>query len=162
MRAFSTPADPQLDLELQYIIHASRDAVWRAWESSQLFARWWLPEPLQARIVQHELRPGGALLTLMSEDGQYFAPHMDALFLEAEQGRRIVLTNALDSTRRPTHPTPVAITAEFAFSDHHDGTLYEVRVRHASAEDRALHEQLGFFEGWGTVTATLAQVAESL
>lgn len=162
MRSFPAPADLQLDLELQYIIHASRASVWRAWEDPQIFAKWWLPEPVHARVDQLELRTGGSLVTQMSEDGQTFAPHMNALVLEAEACRRIVFTNALDSTSRPAHPEPVAITAEFALSDHPDGTLYEVRVRHASAEDRALHEQLGFFEGWGSVTAALARIAESL
>lgn len=162
MRAFPDPSDPQLDLELQYIINASRDAVWRAWEDPELFAKWWLPEPMHARVDQLELRIGGPLVTQMSENGQTFVPHMNALFLEAQQGESIVFTNALDSARRPARPEPVAITAEFALSDHPDGTLYEVRVRHASADDRALHEQLGFYEGWGAVIAALARVAESL
>ena len=114
MRAFLDPSDPQLDLELQYIINASRDAVWRAWEDPELFAKWWLPEPMHARVDQLELRIGGPLVTQMSEDGQIFVPHMNALFLEAQQGESIVFTNALDSARRPARPEPVAITAALA------------------------------------------------
>ncbi|RAE30277.1 polyketide cyclase, partial [Burkholderia multivorans] len=30
----------------------------------------------------------------------------------------------------------------------------------ASPEQRALHEELGFFEGWGTVTEALARLVE--
>ena len=70
-------------------------------------------------------------------------------------------TNAIDRTWRPTDPAPVPMTAEIALGDHPDGTDYRVLVRHGDPAARARHEQLGFFEGWGSVTSQLAGVAES-
>ncbi len=45
--------------------------------------------------------------------------------------------------------------------DHPDGTDYRVIVRHADPAARERHEELGFFDGWGSVTAALAALAES-
>lgn len=53
------------------------------------------------------------------------------------------------------------MTAEITFVDHPQGTGYRVVVRHADGGSRAQHEQLGFADGWGTVTAQLAAVVEA-
>ena len=96
----------------------------------------------------------------MSEDGVAFVPHMNACFLAAESGERIVFTNAIDSTWRPAAPEPVAMTAEILMRDHPDGTDYRVIVRHPDTAARVRHEELGFFEGWGAVTGQLAALVE--
>jgi uncharacterized protein YndB with AHSA1/START domain len=53
------------------------------------------------------------------------------------------------------------MTAQITFSDHPQGTDYRILVRHADASSRTQHEQLGFADGWGTVTAQLAAIAEA-
>lgn len=153
--------NPELDLELQRVIRAPRDAVWRAWTDAALLERWWVPAPTVARIDVLEVRPGGAFVTRMSDDGEEFVPHTDAVFLVVEEGRRLVWTNALDSGWRPARPQPVPLSAEIIFGEHPEGTDYRVTVRHGDPADRTRHEQLGFFEGWGTVTEALAALAES-
>ncbi|MFI9389033.1 SRPBCC domain-containing protein [Kutzneria sp. NPDC052558] len=67
---------------------------------------------------------------------------------------------ALADPTRPAAPAPVACTATITLADHPDGTDYRVIVRHGDPEVRALHEKLGFEEGWGTVTAQLAALAD--
>jgi uncharacterized protein YndB with AHSA1/START domain len=44
--------------------------------------------------------------------------------------------------------------------EHPDGTLYRVTVRHGDPAARARHQELGFFDGWGSVTAALADLVE--
>ncbi|MCY1136932.1 SRPBCC domain-containing protein [Actinoplanes sp. Pm04-4] len=154
--------NPDLDLTLQRVIRAPRATVWRAWTDPDRFAQWWIPAPTVCRVDQLEARPGGGLVTRMSDDdGVTFAPHMDALFLLVEDEQRLVFTNAVDSSWRPTSPQPVALTAEITFADHPDGTDYRVLVRHGDPSAREHHEKLGFFEGWGAVTGQLATLAES-
>lgn len=153
--------DPERDLALQRVIRAPREIVWRAWTDPERLAQWWVPAPTRARVDRLELRPGGAFVTRMSDDGLEFVPHLDAVFLAVEAERRIVFTNALDSTWRPAPPTPVAMTAEITMTDHPVGTSYDVLVRHGTPEDRTRHEDLGFFDGWGSVTAALADLAEN-
>lgn len=153
--------DPDLDRTLQRLIRAPRAIVWRAWTDPARLEQWWVPAPTIARVDRLEVRPGGAFVTRMSEDGVDFVAHMDAAFLVVEEGRRLVFTNAIDSSLRPARPVPVAMTAEITFDEHREGTNYRVIVRHGDRSSRIHHEEIGFFEGWGSVTASLVELAES-
>lgn len=153
--------NPELDLTLQRIIRAPRPSVWRAWTDPAQLERWLLPAPTRCRVDRLEARPGGALVTTMSDDGTAFAPHMDACFLVVEELDRIVFTNAINSEWRPTAGAPVPLTAEITLLDHPDGTDYRVLVRHGDPDARAQHEELGFEHGWGTVIGQLAGLVES-
>jgi uncharacterized protein YndB with AHSA1/START domain len=97
----------------------------------------------------------------MSDDGVEFVAHLDATFLVVDELKRIVFTNAIDSAWRPTNPAPLAMTAEIIPSDHPNGTDYRIIVRHGDPAARARHQELGFADGWGMVTAQLAEVAET-
>ncbi|MEV6494153.1 SRPBCC domain-containing protein [Actinoplanes sp. NPDC051633] len=150
--------NPDLDLTLERVIRAPRAAVWSAWTDAARFEKWWLPAPTLCRVERLDVRPGGALVTLMSDDGEKFVPHMDATYLVVEDQERIVFTNTVDSSWRPTDPAPVAMTAEITFAEHPEGTAYRIVVRHGDPAARARHEQLGFADGWGLTTAQLIDV----
>jgi uncharacterized protein YndB with AHSA1/START domain len=153
--------DPDLDLQIDRLIRAPRARVWKAWTDPLDLARWWLPAPTHCRVDQLDVVAGGAFVTSMSEDGVTFVAHLDACFVVVETGERIVFTNALDSRLRPSNPAPIAMTAEITLRDHPKGTDYRALVRHADPTSRARHEQLGFADGWGTVTAQLAAISEA-
>jgi uncharacterized protein YndB with AHSA1/START domain len=85
---------------------------------------------------------------------------VDAAFLVVDEQQRLVFTNAIDSRWRPADPSPVAMTAEITFGEHPEGTDYRVVVRHGDPAARARHEELGFMEGWGSVTEQLAALVE--
>jgi uncharacterized protein YndB with AHSA1/START domain len=152
--------DPNLDLRLERIIRAPRTAVWGAWTDPASLATWWLPAPTRCRVERLHTVPGGAFVTSMSDDGIDFVPHLDACFLAVEEAERIVFTNAVDSRWRPATPEPVSMTAEIMMHDHPDGTDYRVIVRHRDPAARTRHEELGFVDGWGTVTEQLAGLVE--
>jgi uncharacterized protein YndB with AHSA1/START domain len=152
--------NPDLDLTLSRVIRAPRAAVWRAWTDPARFARWWVPAPALCRVDRLEVRPGGGFVTRISDDGTEFGPHMDATFLVAEELTRIVFTNAVDSGWRPANPGPIVMTAEITFDDHADGTDYRIVVRHGDPATRALHDKMGFADGWGTVADQLVAVVE--
>lgn len=152
--------NPELDLELQRVIRAPRDVVWRAWTDPARLAQWWVPAPTVARVERLEPRAGGAFVTSMSDDGETFVAHTDGSFILVEEGERLVFTNVIDSAWRPADPSPVAMTAEIRFHEHPDGTDYRVVVRHRDPAARDRHEQLGFMDGWGSVTGQLAALAE--
>lgn len=156
-----TSIDPRLDLTLQRVIRAPRSAIWRAWTEPTQLQQWWVPAPTVARIDQLDVRPGGGFVSRMSDDGQTFVPHMDSIFLVTEPESRLVFTNAINSAWRPATPAPVPMTAEITLTDHPEGTDYRIVVRHGDPAARDRHEQLGFFDGWGSVTAALAALVES-
>ena len=152
----------ELDLTPERIIRAPRAAVWSAWTDPSRLEKWWVPAPTVCRVDRLDVRPGGGFVTRMSDDGVEFVPHINASFLVVDELERIVFTNAIDSAWRPANPAPVAMTAEISLDDHPGGTDYRVIVRHGDPAARARHEELGFFEGWGSVTEQLAGVVESL
>lgn len=153
--------NPELDLCLQRVIRAPRAAVWQAWTDSSRFEQWWVPAPAVCKVDVLDVRPGGGMVTRMSEDGIDFVAHMDASFLLVERLERIVFTNAVDSHWRPADPAPIAMTAEIRLADHPDGTDYRVIVRHRDPAARDRHAELGFADGWGSVTDQLATVVRS-
>lgn len=156
----SAEIDPDYDLTLQRVIRASPSEVWRAWTDPARLAQWWIPAPMITRIDQLDVNPGGGFVTRMSEDGEEFVPHTDSVFLVVENERRLVFTNAVTSAWRPASPEPVAMTAEIILNEHPEGTEYQVIVRHGDPAARAHHQELGFFDGWGSVTAALAALVE--
>lgn len=153
--------NPDLDLALERIIRAPRATVWSAWTDPAKLARWWVPAPSRCRVDRLDLRPGGAFVTRLSDDGAVFVPHLDACFLAVDDLERIVFTNAITSAWRPANPDPVAMTATITLDDHPDGTRYRTLVRHGDPASRAHHEKIGFAAGWGTVADQLAAFTEA-
>lgn len=150
--------NPTLDLTIERIIKAPRAAIWKAWTDPRSLEQWFVPEPARCRVVELDLRPGGALRTEISEDDRPFAPHLNACLLAVEPQERLVFTDALTPGWRPAEQP--FMTAVITLEDHPDGTRYVAYAMHKSDADRAKHEQLGFFEGWGTVAEQLAQLVE--
>jgi uncharacterized protein YndB with AHSA1/START domain len=106
-----------------------------------------------------DLRPGGSFRTEISHDGAEFGPHITGCFLAVDELERIVFTDALLAGWRPAEKS--FVTAVIAMKDHSDGTEYTATAMHRNVADRDQHEQLGFHDGWGTVTRQLAELVES-
>lgn len=154
----SADFDPRLDLRIARVIRAPRAIVWRAWADPARFEKWWVPAPARCQVVRMQIKPGGAFETLISERGEAFAPHISGCFLAADEERRIVFTNALTGGWRPAENA--FMTAVITLADHADGTDYAAHVMHRNDADRAMHEEMGFCDGWGTVAAQLAALVE--
>ncbi|GAA2812616.1 SRPBCC domain-containing protein [Kribbella solani] len=153
--------DPELDLVVERIIRAPRKVVWAAWSDPAQLAQWWVPAPAVCRVERLDLRPGGALVSRLSSDGLRFEPHLDAVVLAADELERIAFTNAIRSDWRPADPQPIVVTVEVVLTEHADGTDYRMIARHGDPASRGRHAELGFADGWGTVTRQLAALVES-
>jgi uncharacterized protein YndB with AHSA1/START domain len=154
----TTSAKPELDLTISRVIKAPRPAVWSAWTDPASFEQWWIPAPARCKVLEMDLRPGGSLVTTISEDGGAFMPHLTGCFLAVDALERIVFTNALAGGWRPAeHPF---MTAIITLRDHPMGTDYVAHVMHKSNADRNMHEEMGFYDGWGTVAEQLARLVE--
>ncbi len=148
----------ELDLETSRIIRAPRARVWTAWTDPERLAQWWIPHPARCRVRALDLRPGGAFVTEMSENGEPFGPHLSACFLDVVAQERIVFTNVLTGGWRPA--SNGFVTAVITLRDHPEGTDYSAIAMHKDRADRDKHVELGFHEGWSTVVAQLAGLVE--
>ncbi len=151
--------DEDRDLIVTRIIKAPPALVWNAWTDPESFEQWWVPKPAICRIVQFEPVPGGALETEISEDGGPFSSNVRGCFLQVVKGERLVFTTALVGGWRPSE-NPF-LTAIISILPHADGTAYSAYVMHKNAGDQTQHRELGFHDGWGTVSDQLAALAEA-
>ena len=148
------------ELTISRLIKAPPSAVWNAWSVPENLEKWWIPAPIECRVDTLELRPGGGFVTRMREqDATDFQPHVDGCFLEAVPEQRLVFTTVLTAGWQPVEPW-LAITAILTFEPKDGGTLYAARVLHKSPEDSAKHDEMGFYEGWGTAISQLARLIE--
>ena len=148
------------ELTIARHIAAPPSVVWDAWSDPAKLARWWIPAPIECRVDQLDLRPGGGFVTRMREEGAAdFQPHVDGCFLEAIANERLVFTTVMTEGWQPAEPW-LALTAILTFEAQDGGTLYSARVLHKSPEDSAKHREMGFHEGWGTAIGQLAAVLE--
>jgi uncharacterized protein YndB with AHSA1/START domain len=150
--------DPDLDLTISRVIKAPRHAVWSAWTDPASLAEWWVPAPARCKVVEMQLRPGGSFVTEISENGGDFTPHLNACFLAVDELERIVFTDALVGGWRPAEQA--FMTAVITLKDHPAGTDYAAHAMHKSNADRKAHEEMGFYDGWGTVAEQLARLVE--
>lgn len=149
------------ELTISRLIHASPATVWRAWSTPEHLAKWWIPAPIECRVVKLDLRPGGGFETLMREGDGAFEPHVEACFLEVLPERRMVWTTTLAEGWQPIEPW-LALTAIITFEPEKGGTRYSARVLHKSPADSRKHADMGFQEGWGTVIDQLAAFVQRL
>lgn len=151
--------DDKSDLHISRFIKAPPATVWRAWSVPANLEKWWIPHPIECRVITLDLRPGGGFETQMREGSDAFQQHLDACFLDVEPEQRIVFSTALSAGWRPAEPW-LNMTAVITLEAEGDGTQYVARVLHKSPDDSRKHEELGFFEGWGTTLQQLAELAE--
>jgi uncharacterized protein YndB with AHSA1/START domain len=147
------------ELTIGRYINAPPTRVWRAWSEPALFAQWWLPAPLECRVVKMDLRPGGGFETRMREGSGEFQPHVEGCFLEVVPERRLAFTTVLTEGWKPFEPW-LAMTAIFSFEADGKGTRYSARVLHRNAEESRKHVEMGFDDGWCTVMGQMAALVE--
>jgi uncharacterized protein YndB with AHSA1/START domain len=147
-------------LEISRLINAPPSAIWKAWTVREHFEKWWIPRPIECRVIKLDVRPGGGFETRMREGGAgEFQPHVEGCFLDAVPDERLVFTTALTEGWHPAEPW-LALTAIMTFTAEGTGTRYHARVLHKSASDSKKHEEMGFHEGWGATIDQLANLVE--
>lgn len=147
------------ELTISRYINASPATVWTAWSDPEHLAKWWIPHPIECKVIKLDLRPGGGFETRMREGAGEFQPHVEGCFLEIVPESRLVFTTTLSEGWRPTEPW-LALTAIIALEAEGHGTRYTARVLHKNAAESRKHEDMGFYDGWGTTLDQLAALLD--
>ncbi|MFN3511901.1 MAG: SRPBCC family protein [Phenylobacterium sp.] len=149
------------ELTIDRFIKAPPSVIWKAWSMPEHLARWWIPAPMECKVVKLDLRPGGGFETLMREGDGDFQPHVEGCFVEVVPETRLAFTTVLKEGWQPTEPW-LALTAIMTFEAEGAGTRYSARALHRTPEDSRKHEEMGFQEGWGATLDQLAALVERL
>ncbi|MCU0864720.1 MAG: SRPBCC family protein [Planctomycetes bacterium] len=152
-------SQPSFDLSITRLIAAPRAKLFRAWTEPALLQQWFTPRPWTTPVVRTDPRAGGSNYFLMrGPAGEEHPCH--GVYLEVVQDRRIVFTDAFTSAWVPSaKPFMVGI---ITFDDENGGTRYTATARHWTAEDRATHEQMGFYSGWNAAADQLEALVRTL
>ncbi|HYZ47926.1 MAG TPA: SRPBCC domain-containing protein, partial [Sphingomonas sp.] len=127
-------AAEEAELTIARTIAAPPATVWKAWSTPEHLEKWWIPHPIECKVIKLDLRPGGGFETRMRESGGEFQPHVDGCFLEVVPEARLVFTTVLTEGWRPVDPW-LALTAIITFEPEGSGTRYTARVLHKNATD---------------------------
>lgn len=147
------------ELTIARFINAPPATVWKAWSTPEHLAKWWIPAPIECKVIKLDLRPGGGFETRMREGNGAFQPHVEACFLEVIPESRLIWTTVLSEGWKPIEPW-LALTAIITLEPEEGGTRYSSRVLHKTEADARKHEEMGFQDGWGTAIAQLAEFVE--
>ncbi len=169
MSTYFSPFDKKLDLVLEREIDVPKELVWRGLTEPELVKKWFCPKPWQTVDCRIDLRTGGEFYTVMqSPEGEKFPG--SSCFLEIIPNQRLVWTAALEAGFRPAKPAgegskecaSIIFTCIITLETKGKGTKYTATVIHATPEQSKQHEEMGFFDGWGTCLTQLTEVAKSL
>ncbi|MHB2265475.1 SRPBCC family protein [Aliihoeflea sp. PC F10.4] len=148
-------------LDISRFIDAPPAVVWSAWSNAEHFSKWWIPEPIECKVIKLDLRPGGGFETQMREGEGAFKPHVEGCFLDIAPEKRLAFTTVLAEGWQPIEPW-LALTAIITFEAHGKGTQYRAHVMHKNSADTRKHAEMGFHDGWGTTIDQLAAYVEHL
>lgn len=150
----------RLTLSIDRIIDAPRDIVWRCWTENALIRQWHCPRPWQLTESDMEVRAGGRMNNVMEgPDGERF--ENTGSFLEVVPGERLVFTDAYSEGYQPRPDS--FMTGVVEFFDAEDGRTRMIwSARHATAEKRDQHLEMGFESGWNAAADQLNELASRL
>ena len=155
MTSLPFKTDPKLDLVLERNIDVPVDLVWKAWTTAEHLKHWFCPKPWMVTECEIDLRPGGKFRTLMrGPEGEEF----DNLgcYLEVVPNKKLVFTDTLLPDYRPA-ANPF-FTAYLLLDGNGERTRYTAIAIHGNEETRKNHEQMGFYDGWGTVVDQMVAI----
>ncbi len=157
--------NPKLDLLLERIVDVPVEMVWDAWTDPEQLKIWFCPKPWQTTECEIDLRPGGLFRTVMQgPDGE--GHEGLGCYLEIEENRKLVWTDALESDYRPNTVENACINGRFTaflmLEPYEGGTKYTVLARHGSEESCKTHNERGFQDGWGTALEQLVAHVKTL
>lgn len=143
--------DPKKDLVLERTVDVAPELVWKAWTTPEHIVNWFTPKPWETTACEIDLRPGGTFSTTMrSPEGQDY-PNLGC-YLEVVPNERLVWSSALGPGFRPQDdPEGFPFTAIISIQPEGSGTKYTAVAIHGEADDAKAHEEMGFYDGWGTV-----------
>ncbi len=151
--------DPANDLSFTRTLAAPRRLIWECWTDPRHIPHFFIPAPHRVTAVDIDLRVGGRFNTTFEVEGA----SMDnrGVYLEVEPETKLVFTDAYTEGWKPAREP--FMTAILLLGDAPGGgTTYTAIARHRTPESRKTHEDMGFFDGWGTVATQLEAYAQGL
>ncbi len=151
--------DPTKDLTFTRQLPVPSGLVWECWTTPEHIKHFFVPRPHKVTECEIDLKVGGKFNTTFEVEGNEMKN--EGVFLEVVEGKKLVFTDAYSEGWAPAADPFMTAIVEIE-DDGNGGTTYTATARHRSPESRDRHEEMGFFDGWGTVVDQLVEYAKGL
>lgn len=140
-------------LRLKRTFNAPRDLVWQAWTSPEHLTNWW-GRGMPTKVVQHDFSEGGNWeINTEMPDGSTFRSY--------GQYSKIQPKDLIESSANFV-PMTEGVTIIAEFKEAGEQCEFEFRVIHPTEEYARQQEDMGFYNGWGSIFEGLNGYLESL
>jgi uncharacterized protein YndB with AHSA1/START domain len=134
---------------------ASAERAWELWNDPRQLERWWGPPTFPATVVDHDLRPGGAVSYFMTGP-QGEQPRGWWRILEVEAPRLLVLEDGFaDASGQPDASMPTLLMRMSLQDRVEGGVVMTIETTFPSAESMEQLVAMGMEEG---LDAALGQI----
>ena len=135
--ARSKPFASKAELVLTRAFNAPRELVFEAWTDPKHLAHWWGPRGFTTRILEMDVRPGGAWRYVMrGPDGNDYP--FDGVYVEVIEPERLVFDGSIHGS--PEH----RVWTEVAFTEHEGKTEVTVRQSYSFESDATRGAPIGW------------------
>ncbi len=140
-------------LTIEKTFSAPVQVVWDAWTKAEHILKWWAPNGMDIRVIEHDFRVGGKWKYAMPmPDGNEFIS--EGIYKEIVELQKIV-------TSADFKPMTEGVELQTYFEADGQKTKFTFSVIHATAEYCKRQEEMGFYNGWGSALDRLEKVLES-
>ena len=141
-------------LTLERTFDAPLQLVWDAWTQPEHIANWWAPPGMQTTIKKHDFREGGEWeYSMKMPDGKEF--------LGFGTYARIVEPELIETSANFI-PMTKGVNMIAQFSEEGEKTHFVFKVIHPTEEYCKQQEEMGFYNGWGSVFEGLNKYLQAL
>jgi len=130
-------------LTLKRTFNAPIQLVWQAWTQPEHIAQWWGPKGMETKVIAHDFRIGGTWkYTMAMPDGNEFIA--DGIYSDIVELEKIFSSANFK-------PMTEGVEIQSLFEEAGDKTNFTFNCVHATEEYCKQQEQMGFYNGWGSV-----------
>ena len=142
--------DKKKTLTIEKVLDAPISLVWDAWTKPEHIANWWGPKGMETKIINHDFEVGGSWkYSMMMPDGNEFIA--EGTYAEIEEPNKII-------TSADFKPMTEGVTMYVLLSESDGKTNFTFHVVHETEEYCKQQEEMGFYNGWGSVFERLEEL----
>ena len=141
-------------------IPVTPNQVWQAWTQPEILMQWWTPKPWRTVECDIDLKIGGRFYTRMQGPNGEDVPG-EGCILNFEKNKSFAWTDCLLPGFQPA-PEPFMSAVLTVEAIDNNNSRYVAMVYHKDEASKKQHEEMGFFDGWGTALQQMVTVAKEL
>ena len=139
-------------LSLKRTFHAPIQLVWEAWTQAEHIAQWWGPKGMDIDVIEHDFRVGGKWkYSMPMPDGNEFIS--EGVYSEIVEHEKIISSANF-------RPMTEGVEIQALFEENGDKTEFTFNVVHPTEAYCKQQEEMGFYNGWGSVFDRLGEFLE--